>query len=393
MTVHLIIGRNIRSRSRQLSLSLAALLVLLLLIGPAFVPQALRADAASRIADFAQYFDTALLNAWHSAVASRGSEHRASDSVTHTGSDSHAGALSALMVGEAPSAAADQDFTDIGSISTDSASNSMASLLGDILKDGNKGTRGNFGAFARGSGGGNAPTGSGGNANRSGGAGASTGGGGAHSSSGKSTQADSASSDKRKSEGTPSLTDLKPDAHQDRVTEPGNGSVSVYNVASASWKQAASSEPFNGLSSGGPVANNWSGGHHDDDSISAHGPANGDPVGQSLNGPNHPPQGVPSDDHHASGFQNEISDGGDSDGGEGHLVDSKGTTDNDSQTEDHGPFNNPIVTDTDPGNNPVVTEPDPGPLSSVPEPGSLVLLSLGLGAVILRDKFRFRSAR
>jgi len=74
---------------------------LVLLVGPTFVPQALRADAASRIADFAQYFDTALLNAWHSAVASRGSEHRASDSVTHTGSDSHAGALSALMVGEA----------------------------------------------------------------------------------------------------------------------------------------------------------------------------------------------------------------------------------------------------------------------------------------------------
>jgi hypothetical protein len=212
----------------------------------------------------------------------------------------------------------------------------MASLLSDILKDGNPGSRGNFGGVAGGSGGGNAPAGSGGNANRSGGAGASTGGGGAHSSSGKGAQAAAAASDSRNSEGN---------AHQDRVT--GNGFDSVYGVAGASWKQAASSEPFNGLSSDGSGANNWSGGRHDEDSVNALDPANGDPVGQLLNGPDHPPQG-------GSGSQNEISNGANSDGSDGHLLDST----------------------------------DSGPLSSIPEPGSLVLLSLGLGAIMLRDKFR-----
>jgi hypothetical protein len=36
-------------------------------------------------------------------------------------------------------------------------------------------------------------------------------------------------------------------------------------------------------------------------------------------------------------------------------------------------------------------EPNSGPVPSVPEPGSLVLLSLGLGAVILGRKFRIGS--
>src|SRR5438094_101331 len=139
----------------QVSLSIAGILALGLVVVPAFVPQELRADAASRFAGLAQYFDTMLSDAWRSAFTEQGSDHRAGVSASHSGSGSHSGAMPVLTGGEAhPSAAA-----------------------------------------------------------RS-----------------------------RNSDGTVSVTDVKPDAHQDRVTGLGNYIVSANNDAGASGEQVAAIE-------------------------------------------------------------------------------------------------------------------------------------------------------
>jgi PEP-CTERM motif len=189
-----------------------------------------------------------------------------------------------------------------------------------------------------------------------------------------STHPSSATSHSRNSKGTLRLTDVKPVAHQDQVAGMGTGFVSVYDVADASWEQVASSQSFNGLLSDKPGVGDWSGGPHDGGAGNALDPTNGDVVGQLLNGLGHPLQG---EGHRGSVFQNEVNGGAGSDGGDGHLLDFKNTPGHDPHTEDHGPFNKPLV-----------TEPDSGSVSSVPEPGSLVLVSLGLIAIILWGKFR-----
>ena len=99
----------IRSRSRQLSLSIAGILALILLLGLVFVPQELGADAASRFADLAQYFDKTLSGAWHSAFMSRGSAHSASVSASQSGGGSHTGAPAILTGGETRLSAAAND--------------------------------------------------------------------------------------------------------------------------------------------------------------------------------------------------------------------------------------------------------------------------------------------
>ena len=374
---------GIRSRARQLSLSLAGILASVLLLGPAFVPQELRADAASRFADLVEYFDTTLSDAWYSAFPSRGSDHRAGVTASHNGP--HSGAPPVLTGGEAyPSEAASESFIDINGLWLDSfnarygaGSNSIDGLLRDLLKDNSLGTSGGFEAFAGGSGAGNAPTGSGGD-RYSGGAGASTSGATpaspSRSSSSNGSPVGSAASRSKNSEGTVRFTDVKPDAYQDRTTGLGNDSVSVYDDAGASWEQVASGQSLNSLFSNEPGGSDWNGGSHGGGAGVALDPTNGDVVGKLLNGLDHPFQG---DDLHGSVFQNEVDGGANSDGGDGHLLDFKNAPDDDYGSEDHGPSNNTVV-----------TGPDSGPLSGVPEPGSLMLLSLGLMAVILWGKFR-----
>src|SRR5258708_7426633 len=134
---------GIRSRVCQLSLSAAGILILVLFVGLAFVPQELRANAVSRIAGVAQYFDTTLSDAWHAAFTSKGSEPRASAPKDHNGGGSHAGAPAILPGGETHlSAAARESLIDINgiepgafSIGAGAGSNSTGGLLGDILKD------------------------------------------------------------------------------------------------------------------------------------------------------------------------------------------------------------------------------------------------------------------
>jgi len=326
---------GIRSRARQ-ALVIAAIIVLILLLGPAFVPQQLRADAASRLADFAQYIDNTLTDAWYSAFAAQGSDHRAGVSASPSGSGSHYAMSAKLTVG----AAADDsesfiDVNDLGAYSAGDGSGSATDgVLKDMLQNGNLGGSGGLGAFAR-----NSASGAGGNGSlHSGGTGAS--GGGALGSGSSGTPSRSARS--RKSEG---LTDVKPGAHQDRGAGMGSGFVSLYDVADASWDHVAPNNGRNG-SGAGNVSD----------------PANGDVVG--LNGP--PPQG-----DGGSTFQNGPVFQNEGNGGNGDL-DPPNISHHDPQTEGHGPS----------------TEPDSGPLSGVPEPGSLVLMSLGLGAVLLWGKFR-----
>ena len=435
--------RGVRS-VHDVSLSIAGILALGLVVVPAFVPQELRADAASRLGGLAQYFDTMLSDAWHSAFTEQGSDHRAGVSASHSGSGSHSGAMPVLTGGEAhPSAAASESPIDISSLELGSfnagygaGSNSINGLLRDLLKDDNLGTSGGFEAFAGGSGGGNTLAGFGGDGDRySGGiGGSSTGGAGraspTRSSSSKGSLAGSAASRSRNSDGTVRVTDVKPDAHQDRVTGLGNYIVSVNNDAGASGEQVAAIESLTNkgspagsaasrsqnsagtvrvtdvksnahqdrvtglgndsvsvhaagasweqvasgqfLLSNEPGVSNWIGGPLGGGARDALDPTNGDVVGQTLNGLDHPFQG---DDQLGSVFQNEVNGSANSDGGDGHLLDFKNEPD--PQAEDHGAFNKTVV-----------TEPDSGPVSGVQEPGSLALLSLGLGALILWGKFQ-----
>jgi hypothetical protein len=336
-------GEN--NRARQISLSLAGILALLLLLGPA-VPQELRAEAGSRLANLAQYLDSSLTDAWYSAFAAQGSDHRASVSGNNIGSGSqHIGASRILTGGEAhPSVDASESLVDFdASFGAGSESNATDRGLSDMLQDGNLGGSGGFGASAGSSASGNGSGGSG--HQQSAGAGGSAGGAAPAGASRSSSGTHSNSARSPKSERASRLTN----AHQGRVTGTGNGFASVYDIADASWNQLGPNESLNALEPGGAA---WSSSGAGNDPF----PTNGDGVG--LNG--HPPQG-----DGGSVFQNE------GNGGNGHL----------------DPPNTPH-TDQGAVNQPTLTEPDSGPISGVPEPGSLVLLSLGLGAVILWGKLR-----
>jgi hypothetical protein len=210
-----------------------------------------------------------------------------------------------------------------------------------MLQDGNLGGSGGFEAFAGSSASGNGSGGSG--HQQSAGAGGSAGGAAPAGASRSSSGTHSNSARSPKSERT--------NAHG-RVTGTGNGFASVYDIADVSWNQLGLNESLNALEPGGAA---WSGSGAGNDPF----PTNGDGVG--LNG--HPPQG-----DGGSVFQNE------GNGGNGHLGPPNLP---DPHTGDQGSFNQPPA-----------TEPDSGPISGVPEPGSLVLLSLGLGAVILWGKLR-----
>jgi hypothetical protein len=339
-------GEN--NRARQISLSLAGILALLLLLGPA-VPQELRAEAGSRLANLAQYLDSSLTDAWYSAFAAQGSDHRASVSGNNIGSGSqHIGASRLLTGGEAhPSVDASESLVDFdASFGAGSESNATDRGLSDMLQDGNLGGSGGFGAFAGSSASGNGSGGSG--HQQSAGAGGSAGGAAPAGASRSSSGTHSSSARSPKSERASRLTN----AHQGRVTGTGNGFASVYDIADASWNQLGPNESLNALEPGGAA---WSGSGAGNDPF----PTNGDGVG--LNG--HPPQG-----DGGSVSQNE------GNGGNGHLGPPNLP---DPHTGDQGSFNQPLA-----------TEPDSGPISGVPEPGSLVLLSLGLGAVILWGKLR-----
>ena len=329
------------NRARQVSLSLAGILLLLLLLGPA-VPQELRAEAGSRLANLAQYLDASLTDAWYSAFAAQRPDHRASVSGNNSGGSSqHIGAARTLTGGEThASVDANESLVDFNSsFDAGSESNSTDRALSDMLQDRNPGGGGS-GAFAGSSASSNGSGGTG--HQQSAGMGGSAGGAAPAGASRSSSSTHSSSARSRKSDRT--------NAHG-RVAGAGNSSASVYNIADASWNQLGPSESPNALEPGGAA---WSGGAGNDPF-----PTNGDVAG--LNG--HPPQG-----DGGSVLQNE------GNGGNGH----------------HDPPNVPDPHTGDPGsfNQPPVTEPDPGPVSSVPEPGSLVLLSLGLGAVILWGKLR-----
>jgi len=125
---------------------------------------------------------------------------------------------------------------------------------------------------------------------------------------------------------------------------------------------------LNGLLRNNLGTDDWSGGLGDGSGENALDPTNGNLDGQLLHGLDHPLHG---EEHGGSGFQNEVDGGTHAEDGGGHLPEFENTPDGGGQTEDHSPFNRPPV-----------TEPDPGPVSSVPEPGSLVLLSLGLGVAL-----------
>src|SRR5678815_3266844 len=138
------------NRARQVSLSLAGVPLLLLLLGPA-VPQELRAEAGSRLANLAQYLDTSLTDAWHSAFAAERSNHRASVSVNNSGTGSqHIGASRTLTLteGEARASVDASESPDFdASFGASSDSNSTDRGLGDMLQDGNLGGS-EFGALA-----------------------------------------------------------------------------------------------------------------------------------------------------------------------------------------------------------------------------------------------------
>ncbi len=255
----------------------------------------------------------------------------------------------------------------------------MTDLLRDILKDDNAGSLGSLAVFASGAPAtGNSPAGSGSDGNHNSGVTSGPAGGArtasaARSSSGKGTQTSSAP-DLRISDGTRRPRDAKPDVYRDRVAELGDSSAPTFDVPGASWKHVAASESMHGSSGDNPGTNGGSGGGRDGGDNHALEPLNDDLVGQLLNGLGnrlHDAEGWESD------FQNEVNGGAGSERDSGHLAEFGNRPNNDPKAEDHSPFNTPLA-----------TEPVSGPVSSVPAPGSLGLLSLGLGAIILERKFR-----
>ncbi|HXI41662.1 MAG TPA: PEP-CTERM sorting domain-containing protein [Bryobacteraceae bacterium] len=115
----------------------------------------------------------------------------------------------------------------------------------------------------------------------------------------------------------------------------------------------------------------WNGASHDGGADNAITTA--DPAGQLLSGLDHPLQG---DDHLGSVSPNAVNNDA-SGSSDGTILDFNNPPVSDFNSEDHGSTDKLVGS----------PDPDPGIIATVPEPGSLMLLSLALGAVILWRRF------
>jgi hypothetical protein len=149
------------------------------------------------------------------------------------------------------------------------------------------------------------------------------------------------------------IAHAKPDANQDQVAGLGGGFLAVYGVAS---REVASRGPSNGLVGAGPSASGSTAGGITGDALGA---TTGNFTGQPPNGP-----------LQANGPAG--SEGGDP-GPPSDL---------------NGAGANPPVDQGSGGGLGITPVPSTGPVAAVPEPRSFVLLSLGLGGILLWRKFR-----
>ena len=416
---------GIHSRAHKLSLSVAGILVLVLLAGTAFVPRELRADAASRVASLAEDLDAALADTWHLAFPARRSDHAASTSHKE-GAPQPAALLVLTGVDALPSgpAGADNDVNGFGTgafigsfnarSSAGSAPNSTFGLLNDFLRDDSSwaGTRPGFESIAGNfAGGGNAPPGFVGASGFAAGASAPAGGIAAGLSRAASPQGATLLQG-RNVEGMPALTDANPIAHDaqadthQRITALGTGFGAVSDAVGGAGNQVGSSGVLGGalsaepgtapatagssatpsdLSSAGPGNTPETVGTMSEQNDASHGggagnadPTTVDPVRQLLSGLDHPLQG---ENPQGSVSQNEVDYGATSGSGDGEVLSVNNPHDNDPHLEAPRSADRSIAP---PGDS------DPSFLANVPEPGSLALLSLGLGAVILWRRFLSR---
>lgn len=414
----------IRMCKGPLTLSACGILVVVLLVGTAFIPRQLRADGARRIAGLARYVDTTLAHAWLSAFPSSGSNDLArvfakpKDGGLHPDSPlAFAGFALPFLTAASPSLI---DINGFGPSSynaeygTVSSTNSMATLLKDILKNDSVGAGGGFEAWA------SNPAGSGGAFDLSfGGARVSSGGaalvGLLHSTSSSDGALSSTLGLDGNAEGMFDLTDANPDAHnlyssahQGPVAGLGNDRVSAYDAANASGKPVASSGSPSGRLSDEPAVNlggfvsdavgasrsqvasnespnglfgNEAGASHSNNRPHVVGgadttldPTTADLVQQLLGRSEYRLQG---DGFGRPVFQNEIKSGADSVDWDEQVLDFADTR-----------GNGPLLKNQGLRDGPITLAADSGRVSSVAEPRSLALLSVGLGAIILWRKFR-----
>jgi hypothetical protein len=344
---------------RRLSLSVTGILAVVLLVGPACVPQQLRADVVSRIKGFAQVVDTQLAGAWRTAFRSQRSDNQANASASRHGGASHLSASLALPRGEnAPSMAVVAGLDDpsgpaAGSFSAQygagSARNSVASLIGDRLTDDNFGIGDDHDVFA----GDRDNFGSSRDAGEfvSGGTGSSDDRTEAvavpRSTSTQGTAAGSARS--QNSGGRFAVTRSRPDTDADQVADLGGGLMSGYEDAGPSRDQVTATESLNNLLGDTLTAGDSTVRGGDGYAFST----TDSPLGSSQNG------------H----FTLQATGAAGSAGHPGPPSALDSTIANDPHVADLGSVGNAE------------------PITAVPEPRSLVLLSLGLGGVLLWRKF------